>query len=157
MINLQNKKTIFLSLVFFVIDRISKFLVINHNNILEEKILYESRFLNIELVWNDGVAFGLLASSSMYFYNLISGLIFFIIVVLLFFIIKSKGLEQLFYVMIFSGALGNFYDRIVFRSVPDFIDLHVNNMHWFTFNFADVLITLGVLCLIFREFSQRHD
>ena len=54
--------------------------------------------------------------------------------------------------MILGGALGNIYDRIFYRAVPDFIDFHISNFHWFIFNFADIFITIGVIFMIIFEY-----
>ena len=61
--------------------------------------------------------------------------------------------------MISGGALGNLFDRIFYRAVPDFIDLHINNFHWFIFNIADIFITIGVFLMILSEFivKGRHE
>ena len=69
--------------------------------------------------------------------------------------LKSKSLEKVGFAMILGGSLGNIFDRIYYSSVPDFIDFHYNNFHWFIFNVADIFITLGVMLLIFLELFTK--
>ena len=150
----MKKKNYFLNhfiLIFsiFLIDQISKYFIIN---IFENQIneIYLTSFLNFQLVWNEGIAFGLLSFDNDLYYNLITLLIFCIIIILLF-LIKSQNQYSYLYSMIVGGALGNFVDRIRFSSVPDFIDFHISNFHWFVFNVADIFVSLGVFCLIIVE------
>ena len=56
---------------------------------------------------------------------------------------------------ILGGAVGNVYDRFTYFAVPDFIDFHVGNMHWFTFNFADIFISLGIFAMVIKEFILK--
>ena len=150
----MKKKNYFLNhfiLIFsiFLIDQISKYFIIN---IFENQIneIYLTSFLNFQLVWNEGIAFGLLSFDNDLYYNLITLLIFCIIIILLF-LIKSQNQYSYLYSMIVGGALENFVDRIRFSSVPDFIDFHISNFHWFVFNVADIFVSLGVFCLIIVE------
>ena len=135
----------------FFIDRISKILIIKKSQEILGGNIFSSRFVNFELIWNKGIAFGLFSSDGGMLYQLISLLIFFIVMILIYFIIKSKGFEKFGFVLILGGALGNLFDRIFYKAVPDFIDLHINNFHWFIFNIADIFITIGVICLILVE------
>jgi len=143
-------------LFIFLIDRISKQLVINldSNNLNSE--IFLSKFLNIQLIWNDGVAFGLFASDDNFVYNLITTLIIIIILTLFFFITKTRGIEKYSFLIIFAGALGNVFDRFFYSAVPDFIDIHYNNFHWFIFNVADIFITLGVILLVYIEIFLKN-
>ena len=59
--------------------------------------------------------------------------------------------------MILAGALGNFYDRIVYSAVPDFIDIHYENFHWFTFNLADIFISIGIIMIIIKDLFFKND
>jgi signal peptidase II len=121
-----------------------------------EPEIFNSSSLNITLVWNDGIAFGLLSFKEEYFYNIITILIIVIILILLILVSKSKSIQKYSYLIIIGGALGNLFDRIVYKSVPDFIDIHYNGFHWFIFNIADIFITIGVICLIYDEvFLQK--
>ena len=112
---------------------------------------YINDFINVDLTWNIGIGFGLLSTTSMLSYNLITTLIGLIILILIFFLIILEKLEKFSYSVIIGGAVGNFYDRTVYKAVPDFIDIHYNNFHWFIFNAADIFITLGILLLLFNN------
>ena len=146
-----NKKILLSLLIIFIcflLDRLTKIYTINF--LIENKIdnYYINEFFNLTLTWNRGIAFGLLQSEDL-FYHLISFLIFLIILLIIFFIIKSKlTFEIVLYSMITGGALGNFFDRIYYRAVPDFIDLHYQNFHWFTFNVSDICISIGIVFLL---------
>ena len=71
-------------------------------------------------------------------------------------LLNTKKLGRVGLLLILGGALGNFFDRLYYSAVPDFIDLHINNYHWFIFNVADIFITIGVICLILDElFSYK--
>jgi signal peptidase II len=148
------KKFYINSLIIFLIfisDRITKVFMINFDIANNSSELYESRFLNIKLIWNDGIAFGLLSIDDDYKYNLLSVFILFLIIVIFFMIIKSNDIKRYPLLLIFGGAVGNLYDRITFMAVPDFIDFHVGQFHWFIFNVADIFISLGVILMIFFE------
>ena len=149
-----NKKLIinlFTVIIIFSLDRISKFYVISQSEKNLSYDLFESKFLNINLVWNDGIAFGLLSFDKDYLYNLLTILIIVLIIIIFFMILKNKGLKKYSLLMVLGGALGNLYDRIYFKAVPDFIDFHIGNFHWFIFNVSDIFISLGVLLLISLE------
>ena len=135
----------------FTLDRISKIYVINFSKNLSDVELYTSKFLNITLVWNEGIAFGLFSSSHEYLYNFLTIVISFVALIILVMSIRQEGKKKYFLLIVFGGALGNLYDRIFFKAVPDFIDLHVGNFHWFVFNIADIFITFGVIMLILWE------
>jgi len=135
----------------FILDRISKIYVINFSKNSYDIELYTSKFLNITLVWNEGIAFGLFSASHEYWYNFLTIVIFFVALIILIMSIKQDGAQRYFLLIVFGGALGNLYDRIFFKAVPDFIDLHIGNFHWFIFNIADIFITFGVLMLILWE------
>ena len=154
------KKNFFYILIFifiFSLDRFTKFLVINEAEKITNGRIFESTYINLELIWNEGIAFGLFSFSSSNSYNLITIVIFAVILMVIYFLIRSKNVEKFFFLMIFAGATGNFYDRIAYKAVPDFIDLHINNFHWFIFNIADIFITLGVLCLILKEVLLKKN
>ena len=154
MVNYLNKNffiNFFLIIFIFFLDRISKFYVISQNEKNLSTDLFTSKFLNISLIWNEGIAFGLLSFDESYFYNFLTILIIIIIIVIFFMILKSEGLKKYSFLMVLGGALGNLYDRIFFKAVPDFIDFHIGNFHWFIFNVSDIFISLGVLFLITLE------
>jgi len=142
---------LFTVIIIFSLDRISKFYVISQSEKNLSYDLFKSKFLNINLVWNEGIAFGLLSFNKDYLYNLLTILIIFLIIIIFFMILKSKGLKKYSLSMVLGGALGNLYDRIYFKAVPDFIDFHIGNFHWFIFNVSDIFISLGVLFLISLE------
>jgi signal peptidase II len=137
--------------LIFIIDRVSKIYVLT---LVEQNInqtLFISKYLNIHLIWNKGIAFGLFSFDEIYFYNILTSLIIVITLIVLIILINSDGLKKYAMICIFGGSLGNLYDRISYSGVPDFIDLHVNEFHWFIFNIADIFITLGVITMILLE------
>ena len=159
--NLKNIKKNFIEIFFyilliFVIDRLSKIYVTYLDNKNIDLEIYSSKFLNIILVRNEGIAFGLLTFEEIYLYNILTFIILFIIFGLLYFAIKSVGLKKYSYIMVLGGAIGNVFDRVLYRSVPDFLDFHIGNFHWFIFNIADIFITLGVICLIILEITDNN-
>ena len=141
----------FLILIIFLLDRISKIYVINLDKKFFGSEIFSSKYLNIILVWNEGIAFGLFSSSNEYWYNFLTIVIVLIAIVILIMSIRENGAQRYFFLIVFGGALGNLYDRIFFKAVPDFLDLHVGNFHWFIFNIADIFITFGVIMLILCE------
>jgi len=159
MLNYFNKNfytNFFLIIFIFFLDRISKIYVISQNQKNLSADLFSSKFLNINLIWNEGIAFGLFSFGNTYFYNFLTIIIIIIIIVIFFMILKSKGLKKFSFLMILGGALGNLYDRIFFKAVPDFIDFHIGNFHWFIFNVSDIFISLGVLFLITLELTNNQ-
>jgi len=155
---LTKKNYINLLIIFFIfcLDRISKKYVIylNEQNLSQE--LFVSKYLNINLIWNEGIAFGLLSFEQSSFYNFLTIFIAFIIFIIVYMVIKTDGLKRYSLLIIIGGALGNLYDRAIFFAVPDFIDFHVGNFHWFTFNVADIFISLGVFFMILIEFIDNN-
>tara|TARA_B100001109_G_C18681400_1_gene388878 strand:+ start:82 stop:564 length:483 start_codon:yes stop_codon:yes gene_type:complete len=148
----KNLKFFFLIVLpIFLFDRFSKIYVIYLDKELLGSEIFSSKFLNISLIWNKGIAFGLFSFSQSNLYNLITLIIVIIIFIIVILIKKTKGIERLCLSMILGGALGNLYDRIVHKAVPDFIDFHIRDLHWFIFNVADIFITLGVIMLILLE------
>ena len=146
----------FFILFIFILDRISKLWIIsifNLENNLEIKI---SSFINLNLIWNKGIAFGLFSYGEKFEYNLLTGLIIMIIAIVFWMIIKTKGFEKYGFLMILGGALGNIFDRLYYSAVPDFIDIYYKNFHWFVFNVADIFITVGVLMLIINEITIKN-
>ena len=140
-----------IALILFLIDRVSKEYVINFFETNQIKELFLNDYLNIFLIWNQGVAFGLLNFDNDLIYNFITLLIILISLIILFLAFKDKNYTGYFFAMILGGSLGNLFDRIKFSAVPDFIDIHIGNYHWFIFNVADIFISLGIICLIFVE------
>ena len=138
-------------LLIFLLDRISKIYVIYLDNKLLGSEIFSSKFLNINLIWNEGIAFGLFSFNENKLYNFLTIIILIIIFLVLNMISKSTGFKKYSLLLIFGGALGNVFDRIIYKAVPDFIDFHVGNFHWFIFNLADVFISLGVIFMIIYE------
>ena len=141
----------------FLIDRLSKIYVIYLDKKYFGSEIFLSKFLNISLIWNEGIAFGLLSFEESYFYNFLTVLIFIIIIALIYMTIKSEGFKKYSYIMVLGGALGNIFDRILHRAVPDFIDFHVGSFHWFIFNVADIFITLGVFFMVIVELTDKKQ
>ena len=156
----MTNKNLFISssciLLIFLLDRVTKTYVIYLNDKLLGIEILSSKFLNIRLIWNEGIAFGLLSFNEKYIYNLLTFIIFIIILIIFFMTLKSYGLKKFSLLMILGGALGNVYDRIFYRAVPDFIDFHIGNFHWFIFNVADIFITLGVIFMIIIEITGNN-
>ena len=142
---------LFLVFLIFLFDRLSKIYVIFIDNKFSGSEIFSSKFLNIILIWNEGIAFGLLSFNEKIFYNLLTFIILIIILIIFFMVLKSYGLKKYSLLMILGGALGNVYDRIFYGAVPDFIDFHIGNFHWFIFNVADIFISLGVIFMIIIE------
>ena len=138
----ENFYFLLLILLIFCFDRYSKITVINE---LINNTLYINDFVNFDLVWNTGIGFGLLSSNSSLFYNLVSIIICLIILFLIYLAMNADKFDKLIFSIIIGGAGGNFYDRLFYQAVPDFIDFHVQNFHWFTFNVADIFITIGII------------
>ena len=139
----------FLIIVLFIfsLDRYTKIEIINN---FSENSFYINDFINFDLVCNTGIGFGLFQSSSSLLYNSISLLIAFVILFLIYLLTISDKLDKISLSLIIGGAIGNFYDRMIFKAVPDFIDLHYKNFHWFTFNVADILISLGIIIFLIK-------
>jgi len=148
----NNIYSIFLILSIFILDRFSK------NKILEnfsDNAFFVNEVLNLNLIWNTGIGFGLLSSNSSLIYNLVTVLIGLVILILCYVTITLENTDKLIFSIIIGGAFGNFYDRVFFKAVPDFLDLHYNSFHWFTFNVADIFITLGILGFIVKGFFEK--
>ena len=149
----QNILFALIILIIFFIDRISKINIINN---FSENSYFINSFTNLDLIWNVGIGFGFLSTDSNLIYGLITLFIALVILMLIYVLILSNNLDKLIYSMIIGGAIGNFYDRLMFKAVPDFIDLHYNNFHWFTFNVADIFITVGIMIFILRSFFVKN-
>ena len=146
----------FLLLIIFLLDRVSKIYVINLDKKFLGSEIFSSKYLNISLIWNEGIAFGLLSFDQDNLYNILTFLIILIIFFIFVMILKSSGFKKYSLLIILGGAFGNIFDRIVYKAVPDFIDFHVGGFHWFIFNIADVFITIGVFSMILFEFIGNN-
>ncbi len=138
-----------LVLVIFFLDRFTKVKILEHN--LDGSTLFINDYLNYTLVWNTGIGFGLFSLDANIFYHLITFLIFLILLILIYLIFKSNLIDKILFSLILGGALGNFYDRVIYFAVPDFIDVHYNEYHWFTFNIADIFISIGIILLLTKD------
>jgi signal peptidase II len=144
-------------LAVFLTDRIFKIYILKIAQVENTVDIYLNEYLNIYLIWNKGIAFGVLSFNDSLIYNTITLIISTITVIILAMIIKNKGFKRYSLLFIFGGSLGNLFDRIYYSAVPDFIDLHYKSFHWFVFNVADIFITFGVICLIFAETFYKND
>ena len=148
---------LFLVIVIFLLDRITKIYILNLAEINNLVDIYLTSFLNIYLIWNNGIAFGLLPLDKALLYNAVTLLITFINILILIMIINYNDYRSFFLIMILGGSLGNLFDRVYYKAVPDFIDMHHGDFHWFVFNVADIFITLGVICLIYAELFFNNE
>ena len=151
----KNYKKILLNLLalifIFALDRISKLYIIKLAEINNSVDIYLSSYLNLNLIWNRGIAFGMLSFDESVIYNFITILIIIVNLIILIMIVRSNDIKCYFLIFILGGSMGNLFDRLYYYAVPDFIDFHINGFHWFIFNVADIFISLGVICLIFVE------
>jgi signal peptidase II len=158
--NKTKLKTFFLNIIIlitiFLIDRISKSYILKLAEVESSVDIYVTSYLNLFLIWNKGIAFGLLSMNESAIYNTITLIIGLIIIFILFMMWKNDKIQRYFLALVAGGALGNLYDRIVYTAVPDFIDLHFHGFHWFVFNIADIFITVGVFCLILVELFYNN-
>ena len=158
--NKAKLKSFFLNFIIlitiFLIDRISKLYILKLAEVENSVDIYVTSYLNLFLIWNKGIAFGLLSINESLIYNIITILVGLIIVVIFFVILANNNIQCYFLSLVAGGASGNFYDRIVYSAVPDFIDLHFQGFHWFVFNVADIFITVGVFCLILVELLYNN-
>jgi len=143
-----------LILVLFFLDSYSKNFIIENYN---ENLIFVNDYINFNLIWNNGVGFGFLSTESKVIYYSVTTLIAIIILGLIYIFLISKKLEKLIYCLIIGGAIGNFYDRLVYNAVPDFIDFHYKNFHWFTFNVADIIISIGIILFILQNFFYKTE
>ena len=156
-------KTFFINLIIvitvFFTDRLSKYYIVNLSKIENSVDMYVTSYLNLYLIWNKGIAFGLLSAGKGLIYNFITVAIGIIILIIFYMIWKKDNIQRFFLLLIVGGALGNFYDRLIYKAVPDFIDLHFYGYHWFVFNVADIFISIGIFCLIINElfFYKKYE
>ena len=142
--------SIFISVIFLV-DRMTKIYIIKISTLENKVDIYLTEYLNLYLIWNKGIAFGLLSFNESFIYNSITGIIITISIIILIMIYRNNSFKKISLIFVLGGALGNLFDRIYYSAVPDFIDFHFNDFHWFVFNVADIFVTLGIICLIFDE------
>jgi len=148
-------KKIIIVLVVFFFDRATKMYLINLQTTGTDIDFYIFPFLNFFLVWNTGIGFGFASLETNIFYHSLTAIIIIVNLVLIFFLLKSKGVYTYLFALIIGGSLGNLFDRIYYYAVPDFIDIHVGNFHWFIFNVADIFITVGIISFMFTELLKK--
>ena len=158
-LNVSKTSFINLTIIFsiFLLDRLSKLYIIYLDKINNGSEIYQSKFLNIYLIWNEGIAFGLFSLDDNYLYNILTLIILIVIIIILYLVAKNKGFKRYSLIFILGVAMGNFFDRIFYKAVPDFIDFHIGNFHWFIFNVSDIFITVGVICMITLELTDKND
>jgi len=149
------KKIIIILTVFFI-DRATKIYLINLQSTGTDVDFYIFPFLNFFLIWNTGIGFGLASLETNIFYHTLTAIITIVNIVLIVFLIKAKGIHLYLFALIIGGSLGNLLDRIYYYAVPDFIDIHLGNFHWFIFNVADIFITVGIIGLMFAELFKKE-
>ena len=155
-INLFKKENVvYFALIFiiFILDRVTKIHVINE---LSDRAYFFNDYINFDLIWNTGIGFGILSTESELLYNIITIFIGLVLLVLFWILFTSDRFDKYIFSFIIGGAIGNFYDRLTLKAVPDFIDIHYNNFHWFTFNIADIFITLGIISFISRNLFVKN-
>ena len=155
-INLFKKENVvYFTLIFiiFILDRVTKIHVINE---LSDRAYFFNNYINFDLIWNTGIGFGILSTQSELIYNIITIFIGLVLLVLFWILFTSDRFDKYIFSLIIGGAIGNFYDRLTLKAVPDFIDIHYNNFHWFTFNIADIFITLGIISFISRNLFVKN-
>ena len=149
------KKVIIILCVFFF-DRVTKMYLIYLQSTGTDIDFYIFSFLNFYLIWNTGIGFGLASLESNIYYHILTAIILLINVALIYFLSKAKGINIYLISLVIGGSLGNLFDRIYYYAVPDFIDLHLGNFHWFIFNVADIFITLGIVGLMCNELLKKQ-
>ena len=137
----------------FILDRVTKTAIVNHQT--NNDSIFVNDYLNFDLVWNTGISFGLLSYNANIYYHLISLIIFLVIIYLIFLTIQANYLEKILFSLILGGATGNLYDRLFYFAVPDFIDFHIDDFHWFTFNIADIFISFGIIIFLTNGFFKK--
>ena len=150
----MKKIIIILSIFFF--DRFTKIYLINLQSTGTDIDFYIFPFLNFYFIWNTGIGFGLVAMETNIYYHILTSIIVIINIGLIFFLIKSKEIHVYLIALIIGGSLGNLFDRIYYYAVPDFVDLHLGDYHWFIFNVADIFITVGIIGLILIELLKKE-
>ena len=149
-------KKIIIILAIFFFDRVAKIYLLNLQEDGTDIDFHITSFLNFYLIWNTGIGFGLASMEANIYYHVLTAIIVIINIGLIFFLVKSKSSYAYFIALIIGGSLGNLFDRIYYYAVPDFIDLHLGDFHWFIFNVADIFITIGIIGLILVELLKKE-
>ena len=151
-LRIQNIYSLLFITFIFSLDRFSKIEILSN---FSDNSFFVNNYINLDLIWNTGIGFGLLSSDSSIIYDVVTTIIFFVILILFYLAAVSNKLDNIIFSMIIGGAIGNFYDRLSYNAVPDFIDLHYRNLHWFTFNLADIFITFGIIVFVVKDFFVK--
>ena len=151
----KNIVILYVTFLTFFTDRLCKYIILKKFNLENIDYISVYSFLNFNLVFNKGIAFGILSFNEQFYYNVITLIIVLITSIVFYMALKSNGIEKISFSLIFGGSLGNIFDRVYYSAVIDFIDIQINNFHWFIFNFADIFISLGVIVLILLEFFKK--
>ena len=149
-------KKIIIILAIFFFDRVTKIYLLNLQEDGTDIDFHITSFLNFYLIWNTGIGFGLASMEANIYYHVLTAIIVIINIGLIFFLVKSKSIYAYLIALIIGGSLGNLFDRIYYYAVPDFIDLHLGNFHWFIVNVADIFITIGIIGLILVELLKKE-
>ena len=149
-------KKIIIILVVFILDRATKTYLISLQEGGTDIDFYIFPFLNFILVWNTGIGFGLASLEGSIYYHLLTGFIAIVIATLVVILTKTKSNNAYLLTMIIGGSLGNLFDRMYYFAVPDFIDIHLGDFHWFVFNIADIFITFCIIGYIFVELFKKE-
>jgi signal peptidase II len=152
----KNLLNIIIISVIFLLDRVSKLYILKVAELENTVDIYINSYLNFYLIWNKGIAFGLFSFNENFIYNMITFVIIIIIIIVIIMVINANGFRKYCLIFVLGGSIGNLFDRIYYTAVPDFIDFHINDFHWFVFNVADIFITLGIICLIFVEIFANN-
>ena len=147
-------KKINIILIIFFLDRYTKLFILDN---FADNTYYLNNYINLDLIWNIGIGFGFFSTDLNILYNFISLVIALVIIFLLYIFVISEILDKMIFTLILGGALGNFYDRLIYKAVPDFIDLHYANFHWFTFNVADIFITVGIIIFVIKNLLIKEN
>ena len=142
--------------IIFIADRLSKIYILKIAESEKMVDIYLTSYLNFYLIWNKGIAFGLFSFNEIFIYNIITLIIIMITLLVLVMIFRAEGVKRYALASVMGGSIGNLFDRIYYSAVPDFLDLHINNFHWFIFNVADIFITLGIICLVLEEIFNKN-
>ena len=157
--NLFNLKSIVFIVVCVLLDVWTKQLAIN-NLILGETQEFFMPFIDLLLIYNSGIAFGILDNND----HITSIILLFIGILVVTYLIylalrEEDHFKKLALLTVVAGAIGNIVDRGMDGYVTDFLHLKINNFSFFIFNFADALVSIGAIIIIFFElkFSSNYD
>ncbi|WP_244266856.1 signal peptidase II [Polycladidibacter stylochi] len=141
-----------LAIIGLIIDQAIKIWLVHAYNMAENAPISLAPFLDIVLVWNKGVSYGLFQQDSAFGQWALVGFTILASIAIWVWSAKSDNRFEAWCLgIILGGALGNGVDRAVYGQVVDYIHFHVGNFSWYVFNAADVWIVLGAAGLIFES------